>query len=518
LNLPQLGDFGLGLGLYFSTLRAITIITLILGLISVYNINYFASDDYLPFEYRHNLTLLTRGSAICTMTSWVPCPTCNCTEPGEETRQSGRTTLPPNRCGTAIDPAYDPDSDSESMKNLTFALQNDCDATPWQLGAVNYATVILLLIATGFLGEYLRRQEVKFDEDEQTTQDYSIRISNPPPDANDPEEWRRFFEQNCDGAQVTVCTCAVDNDFLVRTLVERRERLRAIRNMLEPGTSMSNLSLAYIAAKQERERNWIGRLIAMLSPGVPDHYGRLVALNAKVQGLAQLEYPVTNVFLTFETEKNQRHVLEKLSVGSLSAHKNDHNALSNPKYLFRGKQVLAVSEPDEPSTVRWQDLNAKFVQKLKEQALTVFATLGAIIASAAIVQIANESSTVGVAFAIAGFNSVFPIFAKALTDLEAHAGEGEKQTSLYFKIAAFRWVNTAIVITIITPFTNTLALKDGLVSQIYALFLAEILTVSAIQLLDPMGHINRHILAPRAKTQDAMNLKFQGAEFELAER
>jgi hypothetical protein len=496
--------------LYFSTLRAITIITLILGLISVYNINYFASDDYLPSEYRKDIPRLIQGSAICTMTSWVACPTCNCTENGEENLQSDRYTLLGNRCGTA----YDPDTN----QNLTFALRNDCDGTPWQLGAVNYATVIMLLIATGFLGEYLRRQEVQFDEDEQTAQDYSIRISNPPPDANDCEEWRRFFEQNCDGAQVTVCTCAVDNDFLVRTLIERRERLRAIGNVLEPGTSMSNLSLAYIAAKQEQERTWFGRLIATLSPGVPEHYYRLIALNAKVQGLAQLEYPVTNVFLTFETEKSQRHVLEKLSVGSLSANKNDHNALSNPKYLFRGKQVLAVSEPDEPSTIRWQDLNAKFVQKLKEQAITVFSTLCAIFAVAALVQVANNASIIGAAFAISGFNSAFPIFAKALTDLESHAAEGEKQTSLYFKIAAFRWVNTAIVITIVTPFTDTLTLKDGLVGQIYALFFAEILTVSAIQLLDPMGHINRHILAPRAMTQDAMNMKFQGSAFELAER
>ena len=72
--------------------------------------------------------------------------------------------------------------------------------------------------------------------------------------------------------------------------------------------------------------------------------------------------------------------------------------------------------------------------------------------------------------------------------------------------------------TIITPFTDTLADQNGLIPQIYALFFAEILTVSALQLADPMGHVNRHILAPRATTQDAMNLKFLGAQFELAER
>jgi len=72
--------------------------------------------------------------------------------------------------------------------------------------------------------------------------------------------------------------------------------------------------------------------------------------------------------------------------------------------------------------------------------------------------------------------------------------------------------------TIIKPFTATLADHDGLIPQIYTLFLAEILTVSAMQLADPVGHFNRHILAPRAATQDAMNLKFSGQPFELAER
>ena len=45
-------------------------------------------------------------------------------------------------------------------------------------------------------------------------------------------------------------------------------------------------------------------------------------------------------------------------------------------------------------------------------------------------------------------NLVFPEFAKWLTEFEAHFSEGDKQTSLYFKIALFRWINTAILITI----------------------------------------------------------------------
>lgn len=305
-----------------------------------------------------------------------------------------------------------------------------------------------MLVATILMGEYLRRQEVQFDEDEQTAQDYSIQISNPPADAKNPEEWRRFFAENCDGAQVVVCTCAVHNDFLVRTLVERRERLRTIHNSQEPGSSMRMLDLARVAAEQERSRNFWGRLLAAIVPGIPEHFARLVALNAKVEGLAQLDYPVTNVFVTFETEKDQRHVLEKLTVGSVKSSRNDKSALSDPKYLFRGQYVLAVSEPEEPNTIRWQDLNAGWWQKTKERSFTFFCTAVAIVVVAVLVNLADAASTVGAAFTIAVFSSIFPIFAKVLTTFESHPSEGQKQTSLYFKIALFRWVSTAVVISI----------------------------------------------------------------------
>ena len=48
--------------------------------------------------------------------------------------------------------------------------------------------------------------------------------------------------------------------------------------------------------------------------------------------------------------------------------------------------------------------------------------------------------------------------------------------------------------------------------------MAEITTVAAIQISDPLGHIKRHILAPRAKSQDEMNICMQGTQIELAER
>ena len=71
---------------------------------------------------------------------------------------------------------------------------------------------------------------------------------------------------------------------------------------------------------------------------------------------------------------------------------------------------------------------------------------------------------------------------------------------------------------IITPFPKTLKADGGLVNKVYQQFFSEIVVNTALQLFDIMGHVNRHIKAPRAKCQDAMNLLFKGTPWNLAER
>ena len=72
-----------------------------------------------------------------------------------------------------------------------------------------------------FCFKILKQNEVCFDEAGQTASDYSIRIENPPTDANSPEEWKTFFSQfGTDDSEdnheenhvVTCCTVALDNE------------------------------------------------------------------------------------------------------------------------------------------------------------------------------------------------------------------------------------------------------------------------------------------------------------------
>ncbi len=47
-SLPQLGDFGLGVGLYFYMTLMVTVLLAVAGLMNAYTIHYFKSDNYNP--------------------------------------------------------------------------------------------------------------------------------------------------------------------------------------------------------------------------------------------------------------------------------------------------------------------------------------------------------------------------------------------------------------------------------------------------------------------------------------
>lgn len=69
------------------------------------------------------------------------------------------------------------------------------------------------------------------------------------------------------------------------------------------------------------------------------------------------------------------------------------------------------------------------------------------------------------------------------------------------------------------PFTShILPGEEGVLSLVYKIFFAEIVTSTMIQWLDPMENLKKHFVAPRASTQEKMNLSFRGTDIFLAER
>jgi len=57
-------------------------------------------------------------------------------------------------------------------------------------------------------------------------------------------------------------------------------------------------------------------------------------------------------------------------------------------------------------------------------------------------------------------NILIPNIAKILVIFEQHASEDYRQKSMYFKIAVFRWINTAMIAKVTTPFTSQLGSEN----------------------------------------------------------
>ncbi len=507
--LSQLGDFGFGIGLYFATLRFLTILMIIAGLVNIPNFRYFSSDEYSMGQ--EGVTWVLKGSAVCTVQEWVPCPTCREEDFEEDSYRLQSATATNDSTGASL--------------MMMFALKNKCDGAILSVGMVNFATKIVVMVGILIMMYYLNRMEITFDEDEQTAQDYSIVVRNPPHDAVDPAEWRDFFSTNFHDADVACCTVVVDNDNLLHCLVKRRELWKKIGNALaamdevEIDEYFSVEHLKEIAERVEAERNFLQQVMSKIfGGGIPTMYRQLVQLNQQVVELSQENKIASSVFVTFEKQEIQRLVLEKMNVSQWDASRGNVNAVPEPKYLFRRQHVCFCEEPAEPSTIRWQDLHVTKLEEATKYITTGF-ILSLLIASYFIVRAVHEANPNSSALVISISNFILPTLAKTSSQHEKHVNEERRQLWLYIKIATFRCVNTVLLVFIITPYTSRIMDgEENLLYGVYNIFFAEIVTATLLQLLDIGGNIQRHYTAPRARTQEKMNLCMRGTEVMIAER
>ena len=122
-------------------------------------------------------------------------------------------------------------------------------------------------------------------------------------------------------------------------------------------------------------------------------------------------------------------------------------------------------------------------------------------------------------------NCVVPVVCEYITATEAHASEHGKQISLYVKITIFRWFNSAIALSLMSSFVETISIENdkeymqqSLLYKVYPVIVAELLLNPIILLMDLPENFRKHVLAPRARNQEEMNACFGGGRFWLAER
>eukprot|EP01082_Thalassiosira_pseudonana_P015471 g13944.t1.1.5e17418c g13944 g13944.t1 contig9:789813-792639(-) len=521
---PQssLSDWGVGVGMYFSTLISMAFIFILAGLINVANIMYYSSDEYDPGEGRNNFFLLNmlQFSAICTEREWVVCDK-GC----KENIGAWNSIFTNSYYGKTTDPV--------TGEEVTVINQTTCLPAQFDQGMWNFGTLLLLILCMSIFYWYLSKLEVRYDEDNSAAPDYTLIVRNPPPTALDPEEWRDFFDQYSD-KQVTLCTIALNNERLLSKLVQRRQIIKTLRGLLPVGTNFDDdtaviTAVAGVKRKRENapttciEKIWDCTLHPLLrllgyEKTETEIYESLKATTEEIKSLQQVEYQAAAVFMTFETEQGQRTALEALNASSLEVLLNKNINL-DPSSMFRDT-VLHVEEASEPTAVRWMDLNYNIFQINARILITFGITLGLVVLSAWILDLSRTRVNV-VLFSIilSTFNVAIPMVVRILVAYEKHYDEGSSQASLYVKITFFRWVNTAIITRFITPFLSTLGEESiDMINTINALLLSEMVVSPLLRYFDIFEIMSRHYYAPRAKTQEEMFSCFSGGWYNLAER
>ncbi|KAL7465620.1 hypothetical protein ACHAXS_005929, partial [Conticribra weissflogii] len=361
-------------------------------------------------------------------------------------------------------------------------------------------------------------------------------------DAVDPEEWRDFFNgvlEEVTGEkqhQVTLCTIALNNQRLLKNLVQRRKDLKLLKTLLSETCELSDMNdeeavdsavTLYMEQKGDPDSKvddkdfksflksitalilfpigilgkivyFIRRKLGLVPIDPLQLWGRIQSTTQSIRLMQEFEvYKASAVYVTFETEQAQRFTLKALDAGRFEVWTNKRIHIERFA-LFRRNLILDVHEADEPDTCRWGDLDSTEAERITRRV---------------------HVNTIFYSVILSTYNIAIPLVVQAMVSFEKHQDEGDKQQSLYINIALFRWVNTVVVTDLTTPFLAKLGIETfDMMNAVNALLISEMIYSPILKVLDIGGIIQRHYLAPRAKSQELLHENFRGGYYSMAER
>jgi hypothetical protein len=496
----EIGDFGLGVYLYFKMLITLVGTMAVCIALNIPAMQHYTGTDY-PAADVLAFQLSIGGNAVCDKLI----PVCKTTEDCTcQTKEFDPTAV-----------VADKELDMYFIESTTgsCALKSDC-TMKWDLAYYDAAMLGFLVVGLFLLAKLQNAIVEEADEAEQTAQDYSIIVNDPDADATDPDEWQQFFQQF---GHVTYVTVAIDNGVLIQKLADRRLVGRMIA--FETATDEERASMFDPTENESAFEQLGGFKKKLIGAGLSNHVSamrkKITKMDEEITELLTKTYSCVKVFVVFETEAAQRSCLKEMTVGTIPAILN--TATNIPEHQrFRKENILSVSEAPEPTDVIWVNLETTMMHQVKELTFTMTLTVGLVAILGVCIWQISESSPTMAGFFVAACNGGLPAFMKALNETEEHLTQGSRQTSLLLKLVLSRWFTAAIITWIIRGFENTI--RESFLTKAAAILFADAFTTPIIRCLDPGGRVARNLSAKSAKTQAKMNSFFTNTAWFLAER
>ena len=429
--LKSIGEFGIGIGLFFEVIAGYFFLLFLMFLAAIPSAKYFFEQEYSDFQ--PDVKIYLKGSAVCTRKQTIHF------------------------------------LDHISGDNVTRTM-NMCPLTRMQ-GVLNLSSIACFAALVLLFWRRIMNRMTIVDEDRQTAQDYSVCVSDPGRDDRDPKEWFDYFSQFGEVASITV---ALDNGELLRALAAakghevadlqcegtyaaeaalRREAAEKAR----PGEKAASLSLS------SRALTTAGTFMNEVVLGIKSDrklHDERIATQAAIRVACHKHYPVSAIFCIFEKEAGQRACLSQLSNGLWAAVIDDHASLPE-RFRWRGTNVLSVHEAPEPTEIMWAKL---CVRSNTEVCLRSLVSNGAVAGACwlsvtfiGIVSMVDSPLTIYyVATTVSVLSSLVPQFIDMAVETETHLSMSSLERSIMIKTFVFEICTSSLAIFLFTPFAMTL--------------------------------------------------------------
>jgi hypothetical protein len=357
-GIKLLAHFGIGVGIYFIQLLVLAGLAFIVGFLMIPSMAAYRSDNYdASSDHQSGFLSLT---AVCGNTLLV------------------NATIGCDNGDTLCEVSYRP----------------QCEL-PSRVIVLDMIMSIVLVAAILSLKFVEKEVEETLDKAIQSSQDYSIVVKDPDPDAVDPDEWYKFFSRF---GVVRYVTVTRKNAELGQMLLKRHMISSRIEELSE-SQSITSKILTSISYQYN-----------------PDYWRKkLFEIDQKLNSMYLKTYPACKVYVTFELESHKHLALNELEVPDYQAIFDIKSTSLNYRSLFRGDNVLNIAEPPEPDNILWSNLETKTWMKQLSRILGKILSIAFLIASYFIVTKARAISSTALSIVVVALDTILCIFFKYIT-------------------------------------------------------------------------------------------------------
>ena len=426
---------------------------------------------------------------------------------------------------------FNPDDTDTLLKGSVYGAIRD-DLKVNHQGVSDIMCCIIICIFAIIAAYFEKKTVTEIDLSQQTTQDYSVECSNPPLNCMDMNVYYDFFSKFGEVVLISIATtngellkALADRKAVESTLqgliaaADAEIKSRPVENRNSSGTKRDasgdmepRTSSIDINKYDKVQLSFLQRI--GFAPTIKSCFKKLHQLNVDIQHLCTQEYEPWRVYVTYNTEEAQRNCLAKTNVGKFSVFMNK---VDNEEVLLYGK-TLEIGEAPEPDDIIYENSHYRFLRRLSSWVISYVCCGGVLLASFFIIESLSGNGDILVAIFIAIVNAMLPAVLKLMTQLvEIHTTERDVQKSMLLKLVVARCVNSAILIYVATSYEDTFGEQS--LGQMQNILIADAVTTPIIRMLNIYDFAMRYIIVPRyAKSQEEYNAAWQGADWNLAER